>query len=61
MVKAGWADVYTQAGAEYGGKETFVKLKTALASAKRNRRGMWADGVENVELPSDFKKKSKKN
>lgn len=57
MVKAGFADVYNQAGARYGGYRQEKLLREALEMAKRRKRGMWAKG--DIELPSEFKKKMK--
>ncbi|KAF9476914.1 SNase-domain-containing protein [Pholiota conissans] len=53
MLKAGWAVIYEQAGAEYGklGKEGYLRLE---AQAKAARRGMWKDGV-NAETPAQYK------
>lgn len=53
MVKAGYADIYTQQGAEYGGPDMLKKFQGALAVAKKSRRGMWS--AKHVVLPSQFK------
>ncbi|KAI0319415.1 hypothetical protein OF83DRAFT_1162960 [Amylostereum chailletii] len=55
MLKAGWAEVYEQAGAEYGrwGKDEFLKLQVEAQSA---RRGIWEHGT-NAESPSEYKRR----
>ncbi|PPR00271.1 hypothetical protein CVT26_009023 [Gymnopilus dilepis] len=55
MLKAGWATVYEQAGAEYGklGKEGYLLLE---AQAKAARRGMWARGTAG-ESPAEYKRR----
>ncbi|TCD62835.1 putative endonuclease lcl3 [Steccherinum ochraceum] len=55
MLKAGWAVVYEQSGAEYGkeGKEGLLKLQEA---AQRAKLGMWAKGAA-AETPSQYKKR----
>ena len=55
MVKAGWATMYLQAGAEYGGiKET---LERCERTARLQRKGMWKHGLRNYESPADYKKR----
>ena len=57
MIKAGYADIYEQAGAEYGTKAHEEKLRKALGWAKRLKRGMWSS--KKVVLPSEHKRKHK--
>ena len=52
LVKAGYATVYTGAGAAYGGiRHVYEK---AEAVARRKRIGMWSSGV--VESPAEYKR-----
>jgi endonuclease YncB( thermonuclease family) len=55
MVRAGWADVYDQAGAQYGGAGHEKQLRQLLTQAKLKSRGMWSKG--DVVTPSEYKKK----
>ncbi|KAI8915864.1 hypothetical protein EDD86DRAFT_197061 [Gorgonomyces haynaldii] len=55
MIKAGFADVYDQAGAQYGDQEQ--QLRNALQEAKRKKKGMWKD--DKIELPSEYKRRTK--
>jgi hypothetical protein len=59
MVRAGYADVYTQAGAQYGGPENERLLRNALHYAQWRRRGMWS--APKVVLPSEYKRQLKEN
>ena len=65
MAKAGWAELYDNAGAEYGGLER--QLKNAVETAKlysamsrtncrRQRRGMWAQDMKKYQSPGEYKK-----
>jgi len=55
MLKAGWAAIYEQAGAEYGklGKEGYQRLEE---QAKVARRGIWARGTTG-ESPAEYKRR----
>ncbi|ETW79608.1 hypothetical protein HETIRDRAFT_459646 [Heterobasidion irregulare TC 32-1] len=55
MLRAGWVEVYEQAGAEYGkwGKDEFLR---AQAEAQASRRGIWKSGM-NAESPSEYKRR----
>lgn len=54
LLKNGYAVVYRQGGARYDGKiERWNSLENM---AKIERKGIWEDGVENVQLPSDYKR-----
>ncbi|KAF6749570.1 nuclease [Ephemerocybe angulata] len=55
MLKAGWATVYSQSGAEYGaiGEEEFKRQES---KAKAARVGMWVNG-ELQESPAEYKKR----
>ena len=65
MAKAGWAELYDNAGAEYGGLER--QMKNAVETAKlysamsrtncrRQRRGMWAQDMKKYQSPGEYKK-----
>lgn len=57
LLKQGLATVYRQGGAEYDGrKDTLEQLEKDAINA---RKGMWSNGKENAELPSEYKKKIK--
>ncbi|GAA6044280.1 hypothetical protein JCM8097_002109 [Rhodosporidiobolus ruineniae] len=56
MLEAGYATVYRQAGAVYGGKGALDRLTALEAAARSQRRGMWALGNQ-LELPADFKRR----
>ncbi|KAF8904690.1 hypothetical protein CPB84DRAFT_1814341 [Gymnopilus junonius] len=55
MLKAGWATIYEQSGAEYGkiGKEGYKRLES---QAKAARKGMWAHGTTG-ESPAEYKRR----
>ncbi|OSD03841.1 SNase-domain-containing protein [Trametes coccinea BRFM310] len=55
MLRAGWASVYEQAGAEYGrsGLEEFLRVQK---EAQRAKRGMWKYGTQG-ETPAEYKKR----
>jgi len=55
MLKAGWAIVYEQAGAQYGelGKESYLKVERKAKAAKR---GMWVKG-KLKETPTEYKRR----
>ncbi|KZV65278.1 nuclease [Peniophora sp. CONT] len=55
MIRAGWAVVYEQSGAEYGAysKEYYQKVEAEAISA---RRGLWVNGT-NAEKPAEWKKR----
>ncbi|OBZ74521.1 putative endonuclease LCL3 [Grifola frondosa] len=55
MLRAGWVEVYEQAGAEYGrwGKDEFLRIQ---AEAQAARRGIWKYGV-NIESAAEYKRR----
>ncbi|CCL99817.1 uncharacterized protein FIBRA_01841 [Fibroporia radiculosa] len=55
MVRAGWAEVYTAAGAVYGhfGKDEFLRLQ---GEAQAERRGIWQNGTER-ESAAEYKRR----
>lgn len=55
LLRKGFAAVYRQQGAQYDG--TIDRWNKVEAEAIRGRKGMWINGIDNVVLPSDFKKK----
>ncbi|KAH9925651.1 SNase-domain-containing protein [Epithele typhae] len=60
MVRLGWAEVYEQHGAVYG-EAGIEKFKRAEKEAQDARRGMWAEGVQGVERPSDYKRRHRQD
>jgi hypothetical protein len=65
MAKAGWAELYDNAGAEYGGLEKELKKAVEVAKydstslfadIRRQRRGMWVQNMKNYQSPGDYKK-----
>lgn len=59
LLKNGLAVVYRQGGAQYDGSiERWNALETA---AQKKRIGIWKDGKDRVDLPSDFKKKKRES
>ena len=58
MVKAGLGAIYRGSGACYGAHNLawWERLET---KAQEARLGMWVNGVDKAQLPSDFKKASK--
>lgn len=57
MVQAGYATVYTNAGAEYG--DAKEKLISAEAHAKKRRLGMWRQSAADYVSPSEYKKNNR--
>ncbi|CDO69941.1 hypothetical protein BN946_scf184836.g15 [Trametes cinnabarina] len=55
MLRAGWASVYEQAGAEYGraGLEEFLRVQQ---DAQLGKRGIWKHGTQG-ETPAEYKKR----
>ncbi len=59
LLRSGLATVYRQGGAQYdGGVERWNKLE---ATATQKRKGMWVNGADGVQLPSDYKKQQRKS
>ncbi len=57
LLSEGLAVVYRQGGAQYDGSiERWNRLE---AAAIKRKKGMWVSGVENVQLPSEYKKTGK--
>eukprot|EP01039_Chlorochromonas_danica_P010772 gene10772-11972_t len=57
LLSEGLAVVYRQGGAQYDGdRNHWLALES---KAQKERKGMWYHGTENVDLPSDYKKKVK--
>lgn len=54
MVRAGFADIYEDGGAEYGAFE--AELRRHLKEAKAGRRGMWQQRPSEYISPSQYKK-----
>lgn len=57
LAKRGFATLYTGGGAEYDGNRE--SLMSAIDEAKRSKRGVWSNGVENVVTPAQYKKEVK--
>ncbi|GAA5878319.1 hypothetical protein JCM8547_006232 [Rhodosporidiobolus lusitaniae] len=56
MLQAGYAQVYTQAGAQHGGR--LKRLRQLEEQARKDRRGMWVqDGA--YESPADYKHRTR--
>ncbi|KAJ1976269.1 putative endonuclease lcl3 [Dimargaris verticillata] len=55
MVQAGYATVYKQHGAQYGG--ILEQLERAEAMAKRKKRGMWSQDLKVYVSPAEHKRK----
>ncbi|OJT11115.1 hypothetical protein TRAPUB_12399 [Trametes pubescens] len=55
MLRAGWASVYEQAGAEYGksGLDEFLRVQS---EAQRAKKGIWKCGTRG-ETPAEYKKR----
>ncbi|KAG8726297.1 putative endonuclease lcl3 [Ceratobasidium sp. 428] len=55
MLKAGWATVYEQSGAEYHPytKDAFLKAEAAV---RATRKGIWTKG-KLAETPAEYKKR----
>ncbi|KAJ1907734.1 putative endonuclease lcl3, partial [Tieghemiomyces parasiticus] len=55
MVKAGYATIYQQSGAEYGG--ILEQLKRAEQRAKAKGIGMWSQNMRKYKSPAEHKRK----
>lgn len=59
LLREGLAVVYRQGGAQYDNKyDYYNKLEL---EAKRMKKGIWKNGVENADIPSVYKKSIKSN
>ena len=66
MAKAGWAELYDNAGAEYGGLEKEIRRAVEIAKygtllvlsdgCRRQKRGMWAQNMKYYQSPGDYKR-----
>jgi len=58
MVKEGFGSIYRGTGAQYGDHDLdwWTKLE---ARAQSERKGMWINGAQGVQLPSEFKRQMK--
>mmetsp|Transcript_20896 Transcript_20896/g.25621 ORF Transcript_20896/g.25621 Transcript_20896/m.25621 type:complete len:247 (-) Transcript_20896:495-1235(-) len=54
LAKNGYATLYTGGGAQYDGRKSL--LEDAIKKSQTKRKGMWANGVEGVIDPADYKK-----
>ena len=54
MVRAGFATIYRDLGAEYNG--TLAELEAAEVKARRLKLGMWQQGKAEYQSPGDFKR-----
>lgn len=57
LAKKGYATLYTGGGAEYDGNKE--ALMSAIDEAKRNKRGVWSNGIDNMVTPAQYKKEMK--
>lgn len=55
LIQEGLAVVYTGRDASYGTRSV-DEWKALQAIAQRERRGMWVNGVDTVQLPSEYKR-----
>jgi endonuclease YncB( thermonuclease family) len=54
LIHNGYATIYTGKGAEYdGNRELFEK---EVKYAQMNRLGIWTNGIDGVQTPSEYKK-----
>lgn len=58
LLKSGLAVVYRQGGAQYG-KEGIEKWNYIEKKAQDKKKGVWKNGKDKADLPSDYKKKIK--
>ena len=54
MVRAGFATIYRDFGAEYGG--ILADLETAEKRARKAKTGMWCQSEQEYQSPGDFKR-----
>ena len=54
MLRAGFARIYSQAGAEYGGTKMLRIMQKAQRYAKRKKRGIWKLGKK-AQTPAEYK------
>ena len=57
MVRAGYATIYRDLGAEYGG--ILTDLEAAEAKARKSKLGMWTQSKEQYQSPGDFKRQNR--
>lgn len=57
MVHAGFATIYRDLGAEYGG--ILKQLEAAETRARKSKTGMWSQSKENYQSPGDFKRQNR--
>ncbi len=57
LLKRGLATVYRQGGGQYDG--SIKRWESIEEEAIKRRKGMWKNGADKVQLPSDFKKAAK--
>lgn len=55
----GYSTMYKGGGAEYDGGKKELEREVELAQVKR--KGMWVNGVENVQTPGEYKKTLREN
>ena len=58
LLRRGLAVVYRGRDASYS-KEERERWDNLESTAQKQRKGMWRDGVDSVQLPSEYKKKAK--
>lgn len=57
LLKKGLATVYRQGGARYDG--SLSRWTDLERTAQQQRKGIWMNGIENVQLPSEYKRAMK--
>lgn len=65
LARNGYSTLYTGKGAEYDGNE--IVFEQEIKYAQSERKGVWSNGIENVQSPAEYKRmireaaKKKKN
>mmetsp|Transcript_31404 Transcript_31404/g.70588 ORF Transcript_31404/g.70588 Transcript_31404/m.70588 type:complete len:157 (-) Transcript_31404:237-707(-) len=59
VLRAGWATIYRQGGAEYGGQ--LARFERIEEEAKGAKVGLWASGEKSRENAAEYKKRVKEN
>lgn len=57
MVRSGYATIYRDTGAEYGG--ILADLEAAEIRARKSKLGMWTQSPLQYQSPSDFKRQNR--
>ena len=57
LLRYGYASLYKGKGANYDGN--LDQMLNEINNAKKNRLGIWSNGVENAQSPAEYKRKMK--